>query len=126
MAYEFEVVGYKGWDQANHRGLPSDPRQARGLKVVVTPTDGGDDVHQFWAISEQRFYSWAEWWVYIGALMQSHGMPLEDEPPDGGGGEPPEDEDYDEGDDGEDEDEETPTIRQRVGNFLRRVGKWFR
>lgn len=81
LAYTFSVVAWRDWDGRDRRGLPSNPEDAKGLKVLVTNPEDDGDTHQFWALSiSTRFRDWSEWWTYIGALMVAHGMELADEP----------------------------------------------
>ena len=80
MAYTFDVVAWEGWDKRRHGGVPRNPQQAKGLKVLVTNPDDEGDTHQFWAFTITEFQDFAEWWTYIGGLMVMHGMELADEP----------------------------------------------
>lgn len=64
------------WDNRRHGGVPRHPEDARGLKVVITDTNG--DTHQFWNYTLVPFQSDAEWWVYIVAIATSHGIDLDD------------------------------------------------
>ncbi len=77
VAYTFRATGWEDFDGNRYRGTPSDVERTHGVFVHVQNPDDSDDQHRFWAWG--KFSGWAEWWVYIGALMQMHGMELADE-----------------------------------------------
>jgi len=133
LAYTFSVVAWQDWNGRRYGGLPNNPQDARGLKVLMTNPDNPGDTHQYWNYSTIHFQDWSEWWVYIGALAVSHGLELADEPPpDDDYGEPPPE------DDEAPEDEprdfwkgggvyrtEHP-VRDFFVGIAKTVGKWFR
>lgn len=74
MAYKFEAVGWEDFRGNRYKGGPGDVARTHGVWVHVTNPDDPEDQHMFWAWG--KFNEWAEWWVYIGALMTAHGMEL--------------------------------------------------
>lgn len=125
MAYTFGVVAWQGWDGRRYGGLPSNPQDARALKVLVTNPDNPGDTHQFWGYSSIHMQDFGEWWLLIGGLMVMHGMELADEPPDddedyGGPGEP--DDDYDD----EPDDDEPDLLPGPIRRVLNGIGRLFR
>lgn len=115
---DITVVGWRGWDNRKHGGAPRNPQDARGLKTIITDSNG--DQHQYWSYTLVPFQSDAEWWVYITALAVDHNIPLDDSPP--SDDEPPEDYgDYYDDEEEEDEEEQSPGIVQRATGFFRRI-----
>jgi hypothetical protein len=79
------IFTIEGWeDRAGERrtGPPDDLDDTIGAFVHVTNPADPDEHHYFWAFqgstaSHGGFQTWEEWYVYIGALMEGHGMALE-------------------------------------------------
>lgn len=125
LAYTFDVVAWQTFDGRRYGGPPPSADAARGLKVLATNPDDPGDTHQFWTYTAVHFQDFAEWWVYIGAMMTMHGLDLADEPaPDDDQYNGP-DEDYDDEDE-DDEEEEPPAKPSVIRRIIRRIVKWFR
>ena len=75
MPFEFEAQGWEDESGNRHRGKPSDTSDTFGMFVHAYDPKSGED-HHFWAFVYQPFDSWEDWLVYVGALMQMHGMDL--------------------------------------------------
>lgn len=78
--YDFTVFGWEDYDQNRHRVGPTRPlpdsADPHGVLVRATSVNDPEDVHEFMVYTRVRFQTWAEWWVYIAAIMKSHGMEL--------------------------------------------------
>lgn len=87
-AYQFDIVGYMDANENRHF-IPEDRDGNRpmvseiidvddtyGLWVRARNVNDDDDTHMFWAYVYDPFEDWAEWFVYITALMAGHGMEL--------------------------------------------------
>ena len=75
MAYEFTAEGWEDFDGNRHGGTPSDLDATHGVFVHVSNPDDPEDETYFWAYAAE-FDDWAEWWVYIGGLMEMYGLEL--------------------------------------------------
>lgn len=76
MAYTFEAIGWEDFDGNRHRGTPSDLDATHGVIVEYHDPDNSEDRGAFIAYARGDFEDWAEWWVYIGGLMEMHGLDL--------------------------------------------------
>jgi hypothetical protein len=76
MAYAFQAYGWEDFEGDRHRGEPTDISETHGVLVSVTNLDDPEDTRMFWAYDYGTFESWAEWWVYIEALMDGYGLSL--------------------------------------------------
>jgi hypothetical protein len=96
MPFSFTVVGWEDSEGDRHTGPPGDLDDTIGVYVHVREMVYEDDDeyqergliekadgehHYFWAwqggtSSQGGFQTWDEWYVYIGALMDGHGMDL--------------------------------------------------
>lgn len=80
MAYTFDVNAWEDFDGNRRRGTPSDIGATHGVRVHYHNPEDEEDQGMFWAYALMgAFKTWAEWWVYIGAMMERHGMELADE-----------------------------------------------
>ena len=83
----FTIEGWEstqpdGDDNYRHHGPPDDLSKTIGVFVHVTDPNDDSSHHYFWAFvggttGPGAFQSWEEWYVYVGALMEAHGMGLE-------------------------------------------------
>lgn len=75
------IFTVEGWEDRNgdqYQGTPlgRDLDRVYGAWVKVTDPNDPTFVQYFWAYVPGPFEEWEEWWVYIAALMEMHGMEL--------------------------------------------------
>lgn len=75
MAFQFETEAWEDDDGNRHRGKPSDVDAVYGMFIHAHDPKTGED-HHFWAFVYDSFDDWDQWILYIGALMEMHGMAL--------------------------------------------------
>jgi len=77
MAYEFEAIGWRGFDLERHYGVPTDVDVSEVHQVYVhffDPVTG--DEHWSWVKIEDPLDSWDDWWDFIADDIEGHGYPM--------------------------------------------------
>lgn len=77
MAWDFEVIMWKNYDDENFEGKPDNLASTYGVKVEAYDTETRQ-YDYFWALNAGRkFEDWTEWLDYVASMMSMYGMVME-------------------------------------------------
>ena len=76
MPFDFDVVGWKDYDDNRYDGKPDDINEVYGELVEAYDETTGQ-YEYFWALNPgQPFEDWDDWLDYIASMMSMYGLAM--------------------------------------------------